>query len=66
MSQKGISGNSPRNKPTFPKYGEKHRGGCVLGTGNCFGYGKENHKVRDCANGSGHAQVSDPSYDAPK
>ena len=27
---------------------KKHCGECLLGAGNCYGCGKEEHKVRDC------------------
>ena len=39
-------GGSQKVKPTCAKCGKKHYGECLLGTGSCFGCGKEGHKVR--------------------
>ena len=39
---------SKDGKPTCAKYCMKHYGEYLLGTGSCFGCGKEGHKVRDC------------------
>ena len=41
-------GGSEDGKPTCAKYCMKHYGEYLLGTGSCFGCGKEGHKVRDC------------------
>ncbi|TMX03197.1 hypothetical protein EJD97_017732 [Solanum chilense] len=41
-------GSSQKVKPTCAKCGKKHYGECLLGTGSCFGCGKEGNKVRDC------------------
>ena len=44
--EKGVG--SQRLKPTCVKFGKKHYGECLLGTGTFFGCGKEGHKVIDC------------------
>ncbi|XP_069148008.1 uncharacterized protein [Solanum lycopersicum] len=68
----GKSGNSPSDKPTCAKCSKKHRGEFLVGTRNCFGCGKEGHKVRDCPNvrskekGSVKAQSSGSTFYSPK
>ena len=63
-SQRGIGTNSPSNKPTCVKCGNKHFGECFVGSGNFFGCVKSGHKVRDYNNvkrqdkGSGQAQAN--------
>ena len=63
-SKKGKGPNSPTEKPTCGKCGKKHYSDCLKGTYNCFGCGKNGHKVRSYPNvrtqdkGSGHAQAS--------
>ena len=70
-SKKGKGPNSPTEKPTCGKCGKKHYSDCLKGTYNCFGCGKNGHKVRSYPNvrtqdkGSGHAQASGSS-DSPK
>ncbi|XP_069146986.1 uncharacterized protein [Solanum lycopersicum] len=39
---------SQDGKPTCATCGKKHYGKCLVGDGNCFGCGKDGHKVRDC------------------
>ena len=41
-------GGSKNGKPTCVTCGKKHYGECLLGTGICYGCGKERHKVRNC------------------
>ncbi|XP_015072489.1 uncharacterized protein LOC107016572 [Solanum pennellii] len=38
---------SKNGKPTCVTCGKKHYGKCLVGTGSCFGCGKDGHKVRD-------------------
>ena len=58
-------------KPTCVICGKKHYGECLLGTGSCFGCGKEGNKVGDCpmiaSTGREGKQVapSVPKDDAP-
>ena len=39
---------SQGGKTTFATCGNKHCGKCLFGTKNCFGCGKDGHKVSDC------------------
>ena len=52
-SQKERSGNSLNEKPTHAKCGKGHFGECLVGTRNCFGCGKSDHKVMDFPNMNG-------------
>lgn len=62
--EKGSS--SQNDKPTCVKCGKKHYGECPLGTGSCFGCGKDGYKVKDCPNRDGKkAAPSVPKEDAP-
>ena len=69
MIEKG--GGSENGKPTCVNWGKKHYGECLLGTGSCFGCGKDGHKMRDCfmiaSRGREGKQVapSVPKDDAP-
>ena len=59
-------------KPTCSKCIKKHVGECLVETGNCFGCGKNGHKIRDCPNirvqekGSSQAQASVTNSDVPR
>nr|XP_010318550.1 uncharacterized protein LOC104646542 [Solanum lycopersicum] len=70
-SQMGRNGNSPSEKPTCTKCGNKHRGECLVGTYNCFECGKSGHKVRECpvlkdrGRESNKFQESSPTFDPP-
>ena len=35
-------------KPIYAKCGRKHEGKCLVGTGNCYSYGKSGHMKGDC------------------
>ena len=67
--QKGRNVDPPTERPTC---GKKHVGECLIGTNNCYGYGKGGHMVKDCPNvrshgkGNGQTQPSGPSSEAPK
>ncbi|XP_069147184.1 uncharacterized protein [Solanum lycopersicum] len=69
-SQKGRGTSSPKKKPTYGKCGKKYYGNCFIGTNNCFGCGKNGHKVRDFPNVKGQdkdsGQVSGSNMDPPK
>ena len=52
-SQNGRGTTLPSKNPTYGKYGNKHWGECLVGTKNCFWYGKSGHKVRDFPNVKG-------------
>ena len=71
-SQKGRGTSSPSKKPTCGKCGKKYYGECLTGMDNCFGCGKNSHKVRDFPNlkgqdkGSGKDQASGFNVDPPK
>ncbi|TMX04211.1 hypothetical protein EJD97_010803, partial [Solanum chilense] len=41
-------GGSRNEKPTCVTYGKRHYGKCLAGNSGCFGFGKDDHKVRDC------------------
>ncbi|TMW93792.1 hypothetical protein EJD97_011157 [Solanum chilense] len=41
-------GGFQKIKPICSKCSKKYYGECLLGTGSCFGCGKEGHKVIDC------------------
>ena len=43
-------GGSQNCKPTSVTCSKKHYGEYLLGTGNCYSFGKEGHKVKDCPN----------------
>ena len=49
-AQKLRGGNSPHEKPTCAMSRNGIFGKCLVGTGNCFGCRKINHKVMDCPN----------------
>ena len=34
--------------PTCAKYGKNHKVKCLSGSNACFGYGKMDHKIRNC------------------
>ena len=69
--KKGKGTILPIENPTCGKCGKKHYGDCLKGMENCFGCGKNGHKVRDCPNvsgqdkGSGQTKASG-SNEAPK
>ena len=43
------SGSCSQNgNPTCVTCGKRHYEKCLAGTSGCFGYGKDDHKVRDC------------------
>ncbi|XP_049346806.1 uncharacterized protein LOC125811345 [Solanum verrucosum] len=70
--EEARSGGPYVEKPICPKCGRKHKGKCLVSTGNCYGCGKNGHMRRDCpmlkAQGreNAQAQVSGPNPDAPK
>ncbi|KAK6787876.1 hypothetical protein RDI58_016401 [Solanum bulbocastanum] len=46
---KPQGGNNGRSSmPTYTRYGEKHNGKCLAGTGSYFNYRKSGLKMRDC------------------
>lgn len=49
-SQKARSGYLLSDKPICSNCGKKHCNKCLVGTRNCFGCGKEIHKVKDFPN----------------
>uniref|UniRef100_M1DN88 Zinc knuckle family protein n=1 Tax=Solanum tuberosum TaxID=4113 RepID=M1DN88_SOLTU len=54
------------------KLGKKHHGKCLAGTCGCYGYGTNDHQVKDCptltASGreAKQASLNGPNLDAPK
>ena len=60
------------NKSSYAKCGKTHEGKCLVGRGNCYGYGKSGPMKRDSPmiksqgieNAQAHAGAPDP--DAPK
>ncbi|KAH0748282.1 hypothetical protein KY290_027514 [Solanum tuberosum] len=70
--QEARGGGPYVEKPICKKCGQKHKGKCLVGTGNCYGCGKSGHMRRDCpmlkAQGreNAQAQASGPNPDAPK
>ncbi|TMX01787.1 hypothetical protein EJD97_023617 [Solanum chilense] len=70
-TQEGKGGGSYVEKPLCSKCG-KHDGKCLVGKGNCYGYGNSGHMKRyfPMINTQGReysqAQASDSNLDAPK
>ena len=63
------SGTSSQNKKPYEECSKKNYGDCLIGTDNCFSYGKNGNKVKDLPNlkgqkkCSGQAQTSDSNVD---